>query len=76
ASIMPGEVIGSGTVGTGCFLELNGTGRRLDPEGYQPRWLVAGDVMELEITGLGTLINTVVADPDAFSILALKKAAQ
>ena len=76
ASIMPGDVIGSGTVGTGCFLELNGTGRRLDPEGYQPRWLVAGDVMELEITGLGTLTNTVVADPDAFSILALKKAAQ
>jgi fumarylacetoacetate (FAA) hydrolase len=69
----PGDVIGSGTVGTGCFLELNGTGRRLDPEGYQPRWLQAGDVMELEITGLGTLTNTVVADTSDFSILALKK---
>ena len=28
--IFPGDVIGSGTVGTGCFLELNGTGLRLD----------------------------------------------
>jgi fumarylacetoacetate (FAA) hydrolase len=71
--IMPGDVIGSGTVGTGCFLELNGTGRRLDPEGYQTRWLAAGDIMELEISGLGVLTNTVVADEDAFSILALKK---
>jgi fumarylacetoacetate (FAA) hydrolase len=70
---MPGDVIGSGTVGTGCFLELNGTGRRLDPEGYQTRWLAAGDIMELEISGLGVLTNTVVADEDAFSILALKK---
>ncbi len=73
ADLHPGDVVGSGTVGTGCFLELNGTGRRLDPEGYQPRWLKAGDVMELEITGLGTLVNTVVADETDFSILALKK---
>ncbi len=26
-----GDVIGSGTVGTGCFLELNGTGKLNDP---------------------------------------------
>src|SRR5690606_21273587 len=25
--VFPGDVIGSGTVGTGCFLELNGTGK-------------------------------------------------
>jgi len=25
-NLMPGDIIGSGTVGTGCFLELNGTG--------------------------------------------------
>jgi len=29
--------------------------------------------MELEISGLGTLVNTVVADETDFSILALKK---
>jgi fumarylacetoacetate (FAA) hydrolase len=45
----------------------------LDPEGYQPRWLKAGDVLELEITGLGTLVNTIEADETDFSILALKK---
>ena len=35
-SIFPGDVIGSGTVGTGCFLELNGTGKLHDPN-YQPQ---------------------------------------
>jgi fumarylacetoacetate (FAA) hydrolase len=25
--LFPGDVIGSGTVGTGCFLELNGTAK-------------------------------------------------
>src|SRR6202035_1388189 len=33
ADLFPGDIIGSGTVGTGCFLELNGTGRLNDP-GY------------------------------------------
>jgi fumarylacetoacetate (FAA) hydrolase len=36
--VLPGDVIGSGTVGTGCFLELNGTGLLNDPN-YQPQWL-------------------------------------
>ena len=30
--ILPGDVIGSGTVGTGCFLELNGTGLLNNPD--------------------------------------------
>lgn len=42
-----GEVIGSGTVGTGCGLEI---GRQLSP----------GDVMELEIEGIGVLRNRIV----------------
>jgi 2-keto-4-pentenoate hydratase/2-oxohepta-3-ene-1,7-dioic acid hydratase in catechol pathway len=42
-----GEVIGSGTVGNGCGLE---SGRFLDP----------GDIVELEVTGLGTLRNRLV----------------
>src|SRR5690348_5167595 len=33
--ILPGDVIGSGTVGTGCFLELNGTGL-LNDKNYKP----------------------------------------
>lgn len=71
-NMMPGDVIGSGTVGTGCFLELNGTGLLNDP-GYQPQWLQEGDVVEMEIDELGLLSNTIVKDESDFSILALKK---
>jgi fumarylacetoacetate (FAA) hydrolase len=49
-TLYPGEVIGSGTVGTGCILEL-GT--------EVHRWLKYGDKVELEITGLGKLVNTI-----------------
>jgi fumarylacetoacetate (FAA) hydrolase len=70
--ILPGDVIGSGTVGTGCFLELNGTGLLNDPN-YKPQWLQEGDVVEMEITGLGTLKNTIRKAKTDFSILALKK---
>ncbi|HYV95086.1 MAG TPA: fumarylacetoacetate hydrolase family protein [Chitinophagales bacterium] len=68
----PGDIIGSGTVGTGCFLELNGTGKLNDPN-YEEQWLQEGDVVEMEITGLGRLKNTIVKDESEFSILALKK---
>jgi fumarylacetoacetate (FAA) hydrolase len=70
--ILPGDVIGSGTVGTGCFLELNGTGLLNDPD-FKPQWLKDGDVVEMEITGLGHLSNTIKAVDTDFSILALKK---
>ena len=46
-----GDVIGSGTVGTGCLLELT--------SGQGP-WLNPGDVVELEIERLGMLRNQVV----------------
>ena len=71
-NIYPGDVIGSGTVGTGCFLELNGTGKLNDPN-YQEQWLQPGDVVEMEIDGLGMLTNTIVKEETDFSILALKK---
>lgn len=70
--ILPGDVIGSGTVGTGCFLELNGTGLLNDPA-YQVQWLQPNDVVEMDIKGLGHLSNTIVKDESDFSILALKK---
>lgn len=70
--IHPGDVIGSGTVGTGCFLELNGTGKLNDPD-YKEQWLQPGDVVEMEIDGLGILTNTIVAEETDFSILSLKK---
>ena len=46
--LVPGDVIGSGTVGTGCILEL-GDGR----------WLRPGDEVELEVEGLGVLRNRI-----------------
>ncbi|MBC7744657.1 MAG: fumarylacetoacetate hydrolase family protein [Flavobacterium sp.] len=70
--ILPGDVIGSGTVGTGCFLELNGTGLLNSPE-YKTQWLQPGDVVEMEITGLGVLTNTIIKADSDWSILALKK---
>ncbi|MCL6487378.1 MAG: fumarylacetoacetate hydrolase family protein [Alicyclobacillus mali] len=54
-TLYPGDVIGTGTVGTGCILELG-------PETH--RWLQPGDEIVLEVTGLGTLRNTVVAGPN------------
>jgi fumarylacetoacetate (FAA) hydrolase len=50
--LRPGDVIGSGTVGTGCILELT-------PEAVGG-WLQPGDVVELEIERLGMLRNRVV----------------
>ena len=46
-TLYPGEVFGSGTVGRGCGLELG-------------RWLKPGDVVELEVEGIGVLRNRVV----------------
>jgi fumarylacetoacetate (FAA) hydrolase len=70
--LFPGDIIGSGTVGTGCFLELNGTGK-LNDENYQEQWLKDGDIVELEIDGLGVLNNTIVAEESDWSILRRKK---
>jgi fumarylacetoacetate (FAA) hydrolase len=50
--LRPGDILGSGTCGTGCILEL-GTERH--------RWLEVGDVVEMEIERLGVLRNTIVA---------------
>ncbi|HTS45460.1 MAG TPA: fumarylacetoacetate hydrolase family protein [Puia sp.] len=69
--LFPGDIIGSGTVGTGCFLELNGTGKLNDPD-YEEQWLKDGDEIEMEIEGLGKLKNTIVAEEDDFSILEKK----
>ncbi len=46
-AIYPGELFGSGTVGSGCGLELD-------------RWVKPGDLLELEIEGIGILKNRIV----------------
>jgi fumarylacetoacetate (FAA) hydrolase len=56
AKLVPGDVIGSGTCGTGCLLELNGS------KITNNRWLQPNDVVVLEIEGLGKLQNRVVLD--------------
>jgi 2-keto-4-pentenoate hydratase/2-oxohepta-3-ene-1,7-dioic acid hydratase in catechol pathway len=58
-AVVPGEVIGTGTVGLGCGLELF---KKLQP----------GDVVELEIDGIGTLRN-VVGEPGADPWIPTKK---
>jgi fumarylacetoacetate (FAA) hydrolase len=70
--LYPGDVIGSGTVGTGCLLELNGTGKLNDP-GYTEQWLQPNDVVEMEIGPLGKLSNTIIAEDTDWSILNRKK---
>ncbi|MBP2242318.1 fumarylacetoacetate (FAA) hydrolase [Cytobacillus eiseniae] len=50
-TLYPGEIIGSGTVGSGCILEL-GTDVH--------RWLEPGDEVELEIAALGVLKNVII----------------
>ena len=70
--LYPGDVIGSGTAGTGCFLELNGTAKLSDPN-YTEQWLQPGDIVEMEIENLCKLSNTVVAEETDWSILKRKK---
>ncbi len=53
-TLLPGDVVGSGTCGTGCLLELNGSKITKD------LWLRPGDHVALEIDGLGRLENRVV----------------
>jgi fumarylacetoacetate (FAA) hydrolase len=72
ADILPGDVIGSGTVGTGCLLELNGSHKLANPD-YEPVWLKDGDVIEMEIEGLGRIKNKIVLENDTHSLFALKK---
>jgi fumarylacetoacetate (FAA) hydrolase len=55
AELFPGDLLGTGTVGTGCILELR-------PENTGG-WLKPGDVVELEIERLGVLRHRIVARP-------------
>ena len=48
--LRPGDVVGSGTVGTGCILELS----RVHGEAAYP-WLVPGDRVRLEVEQLGAV---------------------
>ena len=51
-NLMPGDYLGSGTVGTGCILELR-------PENTRG-WIKRGDIVRLEVEQLGVLENKIV----------------
>jgi fumarylacetoacetate (FAA) hydrolase len=55
AMLAAGDLLGSGTVGTGCILELG-------PENTGG-WLKPGDVVELEIERIGVLRTPIVSRP-------------
>ena len=52
AKLLPGDILGSGTVGTGCILELR-------PENVGG-WIQKGDVVRMEVERLGVLENKIV----------------
>jgi fumarylacetoacetate (FAA) hydrolase len=58
--LVPGDVIGSGTCGTGCIVEL-----RISHGKERYPWLKPGDVVELEVEGIGMLRNQIAARQNA-----------
>jgi 2-keto-4-pentenoate hydratase/2-oxohepta-3-ene-1,7-dioic acid hydratase in catechol pathway len=61
--VMPGDVLGSGTCGSGCLLELWG---RYGREHHPP--LQVGDEVSLTVQGIGTLTNQIVAGPELIKL--------
>jgi 2-keto-4-pentenoate hydratase/2-oxohepta-3-ene-1,7-dioic acid hydratase in catechol pathway len=62
--LRPGDVIGSGTVGTGCLLELSG----LHGSERYP-WLQPGDVVTIEVEQLGVISGRIVPGPESVPLL-------
>lgn len=68
ARLVPGDIIASGTVGTGCMMELSATH---GAEGFP--YLGDGDEVTLSIEGLGSLTNRVRRAPKTESILVPRR---
>jgi 2-keto-4-pentenoate hydratase/2-oxohepta-3-ene-1,7-dioic acid hydratase in catechol pathway len=69
--VAPGDVLGSGTCGGGCLLELWG---REGPEAHPP--LAPGDEVSLHVEGIGVLTNRVVAGPDPVPLAPARRLAR
>jgi 2-keto-4-pentenoate hydratase/2-oxohepta-3-ene-1,7-dioic acid hydratase in catechol pathway len=63
AWVRPGDVLGSGTCGSGCLAELWGRAGR-----HEPPPLAAGDVVTMTVEGIGTISNRVVAGAAALAV--------
>ena len=61
--VNPGDVLGSGTCGTGCISELS-----LSHGEDKYPWLKPGDQVEFKTDILGTLANTIVAGPPLYPL--------
>tara|TARA_B100000768_G_scaffold150467_1_gene145251 strand:+ start:276 stop:1253 length:978 start_codon:yes stop_codon:yes gene_type:complete len=72
AELFPGDIIGSGTVGTGCLLELNGTEKRKSAD-HKDRWIKENDEIEMQIEGLGKITNKIIRSDNNHSLFKLKK---
>jgi 2-keto-4-pentenoate hydratase/2-oxohepta-3-ene-1,7-dioic acid hydratase in catechol pathway len=59
-TIYPGDFIGSGTIENGCGLDHG-------------RWIKPGDIVELEIEGIGILRNRVGQKPEIVKSLRLRR---
>lgn len=66
--VRPGDVLGSGTCGSGCLAELWGRHGSLDP-----RPLAPGDVVTMTVERLGTISNTVVPGSAAVPVPQARK---
>jgi fumarylacetoacetate (FAA) hydrolase len=69
--LFPGDIISSGAVNNGSFLEINDL-NKINP-GFKEQWLQEGDEVKLEVDNLGALSNAIMKEESDFSILALKK---
>ena len=67
ATIYPGDIIGSGTVGTGCLLEINGT-NKLKSSDFTEVWLKENDLVEMEIEKLGKITNKIISNKSNYKI--------
>lgn len=67
ATIYPGDIIGSGTVGTGCLLEINGT-NKLKHADFAEMWLQENDIVEMEIENLGKITNKIISNNSNYKI--------
>ncbi len=68
AVVAPGDVLGSGTCGSGCLAELWGWAGHQDPAPLAP-----GDVVRMDVEGIGTIENRVVAGRTAVAVPAARR---